>query len=108
MFGIGWESADGTIVTRRLVGKHTERDSGEFAGQGVETYEYIVDVRPGDGSEPFRALVKEPFNAITFKAPEVGQDVFLKFERTHDEEPKVKFDRADPGTYEHVPSVPGS
>ena len=61
MLGIGWEDAEARIVSRRLDGKHTEPDEGEFAGQGVEVYEYIADVRPGDGSEPFRAVLKEPF-----------------------------------------------
>jgi hypothetical protein len=106
MLGIGWEDAEATIVSRRLVGKHTEPDEGEFAGQGVEVYEYIADVRPGDGSEPFRAVLKEPFNAITFKAPEVGQVVRVKYNHKHQDTHKVRFDRADPGTYEHVPGVP--
>jgi hypothetical protein len=38
MLGIGWEDAEATIVSRRLVGKTTEPDMGEFAGQGVEVY----------------------------------------------------------------------
>jgi hypothetical protein len=106
MLGIGWEGAEATIVSRRLVGKHTEPDEGEFAGQGVEVYEYIADVRPDDGSDPFRAALKEPFNAITFKAPEVGQVVRVKYNHKHQETHKVKFDRADAGTYEHVPGIP--
>jgi hypothetical protein len=106
MLGIGWNDADATIVSRRLVSKTTEPSEGEFADQGVEVYEYIADVRPRDGSPPFRALIKEPFNAITFKAPEVGQVVLVNYNHEHADEHKVKFDRSDSGTYEHVPGVP--
>jgi hypothetical protein len=56
-----------------LVGKHTEPDMGEFADQGVEVFEFIADVKADDGSAHFRTTLKEPFNAITFKPPEVGQ-----------------------------------
>jgi hypothetical protein len=66
MLGLGWQDAQATIVIRRLVGKSTQPDMGEFAGQGVEVYEFIADVRPDDGGAAFRATVKEPFNAITY------------------------------------------
>jgi hypothetical protein len=106
MFGIGWKDAEATIVSRRLDGKWTNPDMGEFANQGVEVHEYVVDVRPADGSPPFRALLKEPFNAITFKAPEAGQVVRVKYTAERGAEHKVKFDRSDPGTYQNVPGVP--
>ncbi len=103
MLGIGWKEGVGTIVDRRLVRKTTEPDMGEFAGQGVEVYEFIADVEADDGSAHFRAPVKEPFNAVTFKPPTVGQRVKVKL---HPKDEKVKFDRDDDGTYEHVPGVP--
>jgi hypothetical protein len=106
MFEIGWQDAEATIVDRRLVEKSTQPDMGEFAGQGVEVYEYIADVRPSDGSAPFRATMKEPFNAITFKAPAVGEVVRVKYNNKHHAEHKVKFDRADPATYQNVPGIP--
>lgn len=103
MLGIGWKEGVATIVDRRLIAKSTEPDMGEFAGQGVEQFEFIADVEADDGSAHFRAPVKEPFNAITFKAPAVGQRVKVKL---HPKDQKVKFDRGDDGTYQHVPGVP--
>ncbi len=103
MLGVGWKDGVGTIVDRRLIRKTTEPDMGEFADQGVEVFEFIADVEADDGSAHFRAPVKEPFNAITFKPPEVGQRVKVKL---HPKDKKVKFDRDDDGTYQHVPGVP--
>lgn len=103
MLGIGWTKGTAVIVERRLVGKHTEPDMGEFAGQGDEVFEFIADVKADDGSAHFRTTLKEPFNAITFKPPEVGQTVMVKL---HAKDEKARFDRADDGTYEHVPGVP--
>ena len=45
MLGLGWQDGQATIVIRRLVGKSTQPDVGEFAGDGVEVYEFIADVR---------------------------------------------------------------
>jgi hypothetical protein len=103
VLGIGWRDGVATIVDRRLVHKSTEPDMGEFAGQGVEAFEFIADVEASDGSQHFRASVKEPFNAITFKPPAIGQRVKVKL---HAKDRKVKFDRSDDGTYQHVPGVP--
>lgn len=103
MLGIGWTDGVGTIVDRRLVGKNTEPEMGEFAGQSVEVFEFIADVEANDGSAHFRAELKEPFNAITFKPPEIGQRVKVKL---HAKDRKAKFDRSDDGTYQHVPGVP--
>ena len=103
MLGIGWKDGVATIVDRRLISKTTEPDMGEFAGQGVEQFEFIADVRSDDGADHFRAQLKEPFNAITFKAPMVGQRVRVKI---HPKDQKAKFDRRDDGTYQHIPGVP--
>lgn len=103
MLGIGWKDGVATIVDRRLLHKRTEPDVGEFAGQGVEAFEFIADVEADDGSAHFRAPLEEPFNAITFKPPEIGQRVKVKL---HAKDRKVKFDRSDDGTYQHVPGVP--
>lgn len=103
MLGIGWKDGVATIVDRRLIHKSTEPEMGEFAGQGVEAFEFIADVEADDGSAHFRATMKEPFNAITFSAPEVGQRVKVKL---HAKDQKAKFDRSDEGTYQHVPGVP--
>jgi hypothetical protein len=98
----GWKHGTAVIVDRRLVGKHTEASMGEFADQGVEVFEYIADVTDEDGQK-FRTTLKEPYNAITFKPPQIGQTVKVK---AHAKDGEAKFDRADDGTYEHVPGVP--
>jgi hypothetical protein len=103
MLGLGWDDAKATIVSRRLIGKSTEPDMGEFANQGVEVYEYIADIRPADGSPTFRAKLADPHIAITWKAPEIGQVVEVKF---NPKNRHVRFDRDDPGTYQHVPGLP--
>ncbi len=103
MLGIGWKDGVATIIDRRLVHKSSEPDMGEFAGQGVEAFEFIADVETDDGSTRFRAPIREPFNAITFKPPVIGQRVKVKL---HAKDQKVKFDRSDDGTYQHVPGVP--
>lgn len=101
MFGRGWNDAEATIVERRLVAQDTH--VGGVVGQTVKVYEYIADVRPSDGSQPFRAVVHEPFNAIHFKAPTVGQVVRVRYDHEGRDGHKVKFDRSDPGTYADLP-----
>lgn len=101
MFGRGWNDAEATIVERRLVSQDTH--VGGVVGQTVKVYEYIAEVRPVDGSEPFRAVMQEPFNAIHFKAPMAGQVVRVKYNHAERGEHKVKFDRDDRGTYEDLP-----
>jgi hypothetical protein len=91
MFGGDWETADATIVTRRLVGQ------GHVGNEGAralwQEYEYIADVRPDSGAAPFRATLNEPRNGMWFHTPAVGQRVRVKF---HAKDQKVKFDRSDP------------
>jgi hypothetical protein len=96
MFGRDWESAEATIVTRRLV---EQGHGGEAGILSYQAYEYIADVRPAGGSPVFRAVVKEPFNAIHFKAPEVGQVVRVTFRR---KDKHVKFDDSDPGIHRDI------
>jgi hypothetical protein len=55
----------------------------------VEVFEFIADVEANDGSAHFRAPVKEPFNAITFKPPAIGQQVKVKL---HAKDQTVRFD----------------
>jgi hypothetical protein len=89
MLGRDWESAQATIVTRRVVAQGHGGEGGHLSW--VE-YEYIADVRPDGPATPFRATFGEPRNGIHFRAPEVGQVVHVKFlAKSH----RVKFDRSD-------------
>jgi hypothetical protein len=69
----------------------------------LEVFEFIADVEADDGRPHFRATLNEPFNAITFKPPAIGQRVKVKL---HAMDHEAKFDRSDDGTYQHVPGVP--
>jgi hypothetical protein len=91
MLGVGWESGQATIVTRRVV---KQGHAGEAGHLSWAQYEYIADVRPDGPAAPFRATFGDPRNGIHFSAPEVGQVVKVKF---HPKSQKVKFDKSDPG-----------
>jgi|SRR4051794_9346140 hypothetical protein len=83
MFGGQWEKAEATIVA----------SLPKYTGDGsTATYEFVADVRPAGGAEPFRATLKEPTIAIDFWPPSIG-DVVSVLVKTNG---KVKFDKADP------------
>jgi hypothetical protein len=69
MFGRDWESAQATIVMRRLI---DQGHGGEGGHLSYEVYEYIADVGPDSGATLFRATVTEPFNGVHFRSPDVG------------------------------------
>lgn len=91
MLGLGWESGQATIVTRRVV---KQGHAGEAGILSWAQYEYIADVQPDGLTAPFRATFGDPYNGIHFQAPEVGQVVKVKF---RPKSQHVKFDRSDPG-----------
>jgi hypothetical protein len=93
MLGRDWESAQATIVTRRVVAQGHGGEGGHLSW--VE-YEYIADVTPDGPAPPFRASFGEPRNGIHFRAPEVGQVVHVKFLARSQ---RVKFDRSDMGIH---------
>jgi hypothetical protein len=92
MFGQDWEPAVAKIVARRLDSKG-HGGGYDMPSYSVENYEYVLDVRPESGAAPFRATIKDPFNEISFKQPNEGTVVRVKF---HPKDHKVKFDRSDP------------
>jgi Short C-terminal domain len=93
MFGKGWEPAEATIVARRLISlSHDDGYGGTF-----QSFEYVADVRPKSAAAPFRATMRDPWNQIHFKQPDVGQVVQVKF---HPKDQQVKFDTADPALRE--------
>jgi Short C-terminal domain len=91
MLGLGWESGQATIVTRRVV---KQGHGGEAGILSWAQYEYIADVQPDGPAPPFRATFGDPYNGVHFQAPEVGQVVKVKF---RSKSQHVKFDRSDPG-----------
>jgi len=106
MLGMGWKHAEATIVKRRVVDQSHVAATGAYSAQTFRKFEYIADVRPKDGSAPFRASLDDPFNQITFKQPEEGQVVLVKYKEKGNGEHEVKFDRADDGTYDRIQGVP--
>ena len=83
MFGGQWEKAEATIVA----------SLPKYSGDGsTATYEFVADVRPAGGGEPFRATLKEPTIAIDFWPPNIGDVVSVLVKGNG----KVKFDKADP------------
>lgn len=84
MFGHDWVDGEGTIVAVRIV---------KTTGDGmVSTHEWAVDVRVA-GHEPFRTVVGEPYFAMDFWPPRVGQMVRVHADVRRQE---AKFDRDDP------------
>ncbi len=59
-----------------------------------QSFAYIADIQPDSGALPFRATLKEPFNAAHFHSPNIGQLVRVKFK-----DGKVKFDKSDPEVF---------
>ncbi|HEV3281583.1 MAG TPA: hypothetical protein VG032_08260 [Acidimicrobiales bacterium] len=69
------------------------------AGAGGTAFNYVVDVQPSDGTEPFRAAFSGPWDNNTvggFKTPEIGQVVGVQFKRRTRE---VRFDPSDRSVY---------
>jgi hypothetical protein len=89
MFGRDWEPAEATIVARRLI----SLSHNDGYGSTFQSFEYVADVRPKSAAAPFRATIRDPWNQIHFKQPDVGQVVPVKF---HRKDQQVKFDAADP------------
>jgi hypothetical protein len=87
MFGHGWESAEGTIVDRRIV-KFTPVGPG---WDELPLYEFIVDIRMPDGSE-FRTTMEEPHDGKVMP-PEIGAVVRVLVEAKSQQ---VRFDEHDP------------
>lgn len=96
MFGRSWQPGEATIVAQRLLAKSFDGESG----QSFSRNEYVLDVRPGNGSPPFRSTAKDPFNAITWRQPAVGDVVRVEF---RDKDHEVKFDRTDPNLHQDTP-----
>jgi Short C-terminal domain len=94
MFGIGAKPGSATVVAVRL----TAKDYDGATSQSYSNKEYMVDVVPDDGTPPFRATAEDPYNSITFRQPEVGDVVRVKFHGG-----KVHFDRDDPNLHRDTP-----
>lgn len=86
MFGLGWHPARATVVERRVLKK-------TFQTWGTLTlYEYMLDVRPDDGSPAFRTTAKDPFNMVNWRQPAVSDTVRVAYHSDRN----VKWDRHDP------------
>jgi hypothetical protein len=86
MFGHDWQPAEGTIVAVHY------SEAGN-AAKTVNAVNYLVDVRPDSGSEPFRTEVEPPTLMLSFKFPHEGQVCRMEADV---ERKKARFDRTDP------------
>ena len=89
MFGRDWQRVDATIVKAASVPVHKH--------DRYHHYEYVVEVRPPDEA-PFRAKLGQPETGPSFAFPKEGQVISVKF---HAKSRKVKWDHADPRSFEH-------
>jgi hypothetical protein len=78
VFGWGWKAAAATVVDKRALA----------AGRS----EYILEVRPDDGSAPFIGTAGDPLDDRRWRPPEVGAAVWVRY-RTSTRQ--LKFDRTD-------------
>ncbi len=58
MFGFGWEEGTATVVARRLIKEWRSAQTEHSRGMKRRKFEFILDVRPPDGSPRFRATCK--------------------------------------------------
>ncbi len=87
MFGKS-ESGEATIVARQPHEGlyHMKGHTGIYRN----IWDYIADVQPDGGGEPFRATFTELFEGFQGRQPEVGQQARVTFNKKHE----VKLDRA--------------
>ncbi len=86
----GWEPASAKVVARRK--------SSKFAMGATSTqvrYEYVVDLSPRDGSQPFSATMVTPMFCGRWRPLEVGDVVTVLCQPQTE---KVKWDKREPST----------
>ena len=84
MFGFGWEEGTATVVARRLIKEFYTSTGGEGRATKVRKFEFILDVRPPDGSPRFRATCR-----TSSHDPVQGDEVPVKYKAKGQ---KVRFD----------------
>jgi hypothetical protein len=84
VFGFGWEEGTATVVARRLIKEFYSSPGGEGRLMKRRKFEFILDVRPPDGSPRFRATCK-----TSSHDPVQGDEVPVKYKLKSQ---KVRFD----------------
>jgi len=84
VFGFGWEEGTATVVARRLLKEWYTSTGGEGRTMKRRKFEFILDVRPPDGSPRFRATCK-----TSSHDPVQGDEVPVKYKLKSQ---KVRFD----------------
>lgn len=75
MFGFeGWQQGTATVVSRRLLKEWRDQHTETSAGGRRRKFEYMLDVRPPDGSPRFRATCTN-----SWKDAVQGDEVEVKF-----------------------------
>jgi len=75
VFGLeSWQEGKATVVARRLIKEWRDQHTETSAGGRRRKFEYILDVRPPDGSPRFRATCTN-----SWKDAVQGDEVKVKF-----------------------------
>gem|GEM_PF-6915509 len=62
MFEWGWQQGTATVVARRLVKEWRSAHTAHSSGMKRRKFEFILDVRPDDGSPRFRATCENSWH----------------------------------------------
>ena len=85
MFGFGgWQQGTATVVARRLVKEWRSAQTEHSRGMKRRKFEFILDVRPADGSPRFRATCENSWHD-----PVQGDEVPVEYKPSSQ---KVRFD----------------
>ena len=84
MFGFGWHEGTATVVARRLVKEWRSAHTEHSSSTKRRKFEFILDVRPEDGSPRFRATCENSSHD-----PVQGDEVPVQFKPKSQ---KVRFD----------------
>jgi hypothetical protein len=85
LFGGPWQQGTATVVARRLVKEWRSAQTEHSRGMKRRKFEFILDVRPGDGSPRFRTTCENSWHD-----PVQGDEVPVEFKAKSQ---KVRFDK---------------
>ncbi|WP_183099767.1 hypothetical protein [Nocardioides pelophilus] len=85
MFEWGWQEGTATVVARRLIKEWRSAQTAHSRGGKRRKFEFILDVRPADGSPRFRATCENSWHD-----PVQGDEVPVQYKPKSQ---KVRFDK---------------
>ncbi len=114
MFGWGWQQGTATVVARRLIKEWRDPHTESSAGGKRRKFEFILDVRPGDGSPRYRATCKNSVydpvqgNEVPVRCKPKGQKVRLDMGRRKGDSGRRKPQPRDERWNDMLDDEPGS